>query len=428
MKQQTTIRFTIGQKPVFLHNSRDTQTIKKQPHIDVNGKHANWLSMTEIQAYSKLFSESIAEYNAKQKRSDRILTIEKYLNKVKNDSRGKINKRETRVLQNRTGDSSAVVKGKHSSYEVIVSIGSSAPARDENNRRTDKKGGTRTMPYRIPEEINKKILKEYFDKWEERNPNFFLSGAYYHADEFFIDNLTNEKIFSTPHLHLTFIPFSDGYKQGLSRQSSLNRALKNMSCSDFTQWCEREREYTSQIVKKYLADYEIIHPYTNRGFSKLETTDYKALQDQATNLDIQIQEQEERLEAIDEAQTFIYKNKNKQIEKERAILEQSQQAFQQKVNNFNNNQLLLYNQLKELLEETEERKQTFLLAQKYYNKPKSPSSLEAQFIETFGLSKKFEEWKKSRNDRIHKANEIIRRIEKNKIEHLLSEENFFYNG
>lgn len=69
------------------HNRRNPKYADKQKHIDKSRKDDNiiFVDRNIKEVYEELFSESVAEYNAKQKRSDR--KINNYYQKIKDDKK-----------------------------------------------------------------------------------------------------------------------------------------------------------------------------------------------------------------------------------------------------------------------------------------------------------------------------------------------------
>ena len=168
-----TIATHVGTKIARQHNIRDKRITDKEAHIDPNGKHEVWLNcnLTEKEAYHKLFDSAVAEYNSRQKRNDR--RISDYYEKIRND------------------------KQKHTAYEMIVSVGN--------------------MEERIPEELSYEILTEFVEGWKEKNPNMYMFGCYYHADEQ-----------GVPHVHIDYIPVGTNYTRGMKKQVSSSKALEEM--------------------------------------------------------------------------------------------------------------------------------------------------------------------------------------------------------
>ena len=240
-----TIATHVGTKIARQHNIRDKRITDKEAHIDPNGKHEVWFNcnLTEKEAYHKLFDSAVDEYNSRQKRNDR--KISDYYEKIKSD------------------------KQKHTAYEMIVSIGN--------------------MDERIPEELSYEILTEYVEGWKEKNPNMYMFGCYYHADEQ-----------GVPHVHIDYIPVGTNYTRGMKKQVSSSKALEEMGFVTDTfkgtaqvKWIHSENERLETICNNH--GVEIYHPQT--GKEHLEK-DLYILEKQADNLRTEISDIEEEKQNI----------------------------------------------------------------------------------------------------------------------------------
>lgn len=241
------------------HNIREAHAIKNQEHIDTTKPIEIWKDMTEAQAYKLLFGEAQEKYNEKQKRKDR--KIRSYHANVERDAK------------------------LHTSYECIVQIG--------------------TTDNHPPVEECKKVLKEYLEYFEKKNPNMFVYGAYLHLDE------------ATPHLHIDYIPIAHGYKKGLEIQTSLTKALKEMGyegCATMTaqtKWQNDERKEFEKICNRH--NFFIEHPIAD-GMEEqrmhMETSQYKATK----QLEETLQCVEDNKEAASQIQSKI-EEKSNQLEK-----------------------------------------------------------------------------------------------------------------
>ena len=240
-----TIATHVGTKIARQHNIRDKRITDKEAHIDPNGKHEVWLNcnLTEKEAYHKLFDSAVAEYNSRQKRNDR--KISDYYEKIKSD------------------------KQKHTAYEMIVSVGN--------------------MEERIPEELSYEILMEYVEGWKEKNPNMYMFGCYYHADEQ-----------GVPHVHIDYIPVGTNYTRGMKKQVSSSKALEEMGFVTDTfkgtaqvKWIHSENERLETICNNH--GVEVYHPQT--GKEHLEK-DLYILEKQAENLKTEISDIEEEKQNI----------------------------------------------------------------------------------------------------------------------------------
>lgn len=217
------------------HNIRLDSVISKQEHIDKDGKYEIWHDEAPRQAYERIFGEYVQEYNEKQKRPER--RIKDYYNDIQND------------------------KKKNAVYEMIVAVGNKDNAPAEQTCRT--------------------ILHEFmygnkdigFRSWQERNPQFELIGAYYHADEQ-----------GVPHLHIDYVPVADGYKKGMAVQNGLDKALRQMGyehkgnhATPQIQWEKAENGRLETLCGWH--GIEIEHPQANKGVQHLHTDIYKAKAD-----------------------------------------------------------------------------------------------------------------------------------------------------
>ena len=104
------------------------------------------------------------------------------------------NKRPDRKIRNYHAEVKKSAR-KHDVYEMVAQVGSKDNAPDEK--------------------LGYKILREYADGWEERNPNLEAIGIYYHADEP-----------GAPHVHIDYVPVAHGYSRGPGMQASLTKALR----------------------------------------------------------------------------------------------------------------------------------------------------------------------------------------------------------
>ena len=161
------------------------------------------------QMYHQLFDAALAEFNAKQKRKDRM--IENYYEKI--------------------------CSGKQEKpfYEVIFQIGN----KDDMSAVGDNG------------ELAKTVLDEFMQGFQQRNPRLQVFSAHLHMDE------------ATPHLHIDFIPFTTGSKRGLSTRVSLKQALADQgfvgegkSNNERSQWVEAEKRQLAAVMERYGIEWE----------------------------------------------------------------------------------------------------------------------------------------------------------------------------
>lgn len=205
------------------HNNRklNDKDMEKNSHIDTNRSAENkYLVQKNLKEfYKEEFGDSLQKYNDKQKRSDR--KIDNYYEHVKSG-------KKTSVQQ-----------------EMIIQVGD----------KDDFGLGS------INKKVANKVLEEYFKEFEKRNPNLKIYNAVIHNDE------------ASPHLHLNFVPVADGYKRGLEKQVSFDRAIVQQDPTldkvrPFQDWRNKEAE----IIEKEMV---------RRGLGRkiVGTNDYKDVND-----------------------------------------------------------------------------------------------------------------------------------------------------
>ena len=154
--------------------------------------------------YHKLFDEALERYNAKQKRKDRV--IDNYYEKIRRGKQEKL------------------------FHEVIFQIGN----KDDMNAKSE--DGV----------LAKKILTEFMDEFQARNPNLYVFSAHLHMDE------------ETPHLHIDFVPYITGSKRGLDTRVSLKSALAaegfkggTRGATELNQWIASEKQELATVMERY---------------------------------------------------------------------------------------------------------------------------------------------------------------------------------
>ena len=205
------------------HNIRSEKVVAKEPHIDPAGHFEIWHDEEPRDAYKRIFGKYVEEYNERQQREDR--KIKDYYRKICKD------------------------KKKNAVYEMIIGV---YPKNEEINR-----------------DMQKDILKEFVESWQERNPNLELIGAYYHADEQ-----------GEPHVHIDYIPVAHGYTRGMRVQNGLDKALRGMGFEKKGRetpqiaWQRRENKALEDICIGF--GLNVVHPREHR--KHLDTATYKAQQ------------------------------------------------------------------------------------------------------------------------------------------------------
>ena len=196
------------------------------PNVDKNRTHENIILVREdIQKiYHELFDNALEKYNAKQKRKDRrIKDYYEHINRSKQEK---------------------------PFYEVLFQIGNTE----------DTHCGTREA------DLATKVLTDFVNGFQERNPHIRVFNAVIHLDE------------ETPHIHIDFVPFVTEQKRGLSTRNSLSKALeqqgfvsegKNVTCTK--KWIEHEKEQLAEVMKSYGIEWEKLGTHEQH----LDVLDYK---------------------------------------------------------------------------------------------------------------------------------------------------------
>lgn len=245
------------------HNLRNYGEGKLPSNVDASRTEQNivWKDETIVQAYHRIFDDAVAEYNAKQKRKDR--QIKDY---------------RTHILNSKNGEKEF--------YEDVLQWGKQEDFIEHPEWR----------------EIAKQSLIEYIEGFEDRNPGLELIGAYIHMDE------------ASPHMHFDYIPVAEGYKTGVQKRNSLDRAMRNLiavrtgseysprpdekdasgKCIDNAtkQWKEMERAHFKKICirRGLVVDGEIKTPERD----SLSVLEYKAEMRKQEIQKLEVQEQELR--------------------------------------------------------------------------------------------------------------------------------------
>lgn len=308
---ETTLRYHTYQAPHDPHTQRDPDTIARENAGVTEGQKSRWIDpqgvhevlgpgQTLQEAAETVLGASIAEYNAHQKRKDRQMTVDSYLQSVEDSRRGRPVKsiqraNERAKAQGREQDVRKEA-GQRTHYEVVFSLGNVKPLRDPKTGKVvlDKKTGLRVRPDVVDADTTRKILQEYLDGWAVRNPNFYLFRADYHLDEWYKvatggmvkPGLPGQWLQGEPHGHLDFIAWAEGYQRGPKRQISITKALAAMGYVDkydtdgrrvtaYEQWQDAEREAIREIARSH--GYEIVPADDSR--EALAANEYAELQD-----------------------------------------------------------------------------------------------------------------------------------------------------
>ena len=201
-----TISFMTGKGSVN-HNSRKFHAKNTDPERSyLNVEYCNE-NIKDV--YHELFDEALARYNEKQTRNDR--RIDDYYEKI------------------RSG------KQEKPFHEIILQIG------DKDTMGAETEEG----------QLAAKILDEYMQDFQRRNPTLRVFSAHLHMDE------------ATPHLHIDFVPYITGSKRGLDTRVSLKQALTALGFkggtrreTELNQWVSAEKQQLAAIMLEHGIEWE----------------------------------------------------------------------------------------------------------------------------------------------------------------------------
>ena len=201
-----TISFMTGKGSVN-HNSRKFHAKNTDPERSyLNVEYCNE-NIKDV--YHELFDEALARYNEKQIRNDR--RIDDYYEKI------------------RSG------KQEKPFHEIILQIG------DKDTMGAETEEG----------QLAAKILDEYMQDFQRRNPTLRVFSAHFHMDE------------ATPHLHIDFVPYITGSKRGLDTRVSLKQALTALGFkggtrreTELNQWVSDEKQQLASIMLEHGIEWE----------------------------------------------------------------------------------------------------------------------------------------------------------------------------
>ena len=228
------------------------------------------------EAYEQIFGEAVKEYNEKQKRPDR--KIKSYMKKIENSK-----------------------NGEQLFYEHVVQWGSKEDFVDNPTNR----------------EIAKQCLMEYVEQFKKANPQLFIVGAYIHMDE------------ASPHLHIDSIPFATGYKRGLSKRNSLDKAMKQMGYvpeggeskkNNATQvWKASERARFAEICRKHGLEVEQEQQWGRKSMSVAEYKQAKEKMNEEIKIKVEQEVAEKAQKRISELHVEKKEVKTNPLTKKRSV-------------------------------------------------------------------------------------------------------------
>lgn len=205
-----------------------------------------------------MFDKALTEYNAKQKRKDRI--IKDYHEHIRHS------------------------RQEQEYHEVIFQIGN----QDDTPCGSDMG------------KVAAELLLDFADSFQSRNPHLRVFNAVIHLDE------------ATPHIHIDFVPFATEQKRGLSTRVSLTKALEqqgfkgegkfNTACK---LWIDNEKEVLAQLMRSRNIEWEQLGTHNEHlsvlDFKKQQRTrEVAVLENKIECTDRQLQHRQELLDEVED--------------------------------------------------------------------------------------------------------------------------------
>ena len=146
-----------------------------------------------------------------------------------------------------------------------------------------------------------KVLDEYMQDFQRRNPTLRVFCCYLHQDE------------ATPHLHIDFVPYVTGWKgKGMDTRVSLKQALKSLGFqggakhdTELNQWINHEKEVLAEIMERYEIEWEQKGTHEEHlevyNFKKKERAkEVKELEQKIENLAADVEAAESDIKALNQ--------------------------------------------------------------------------------------------------------------------------------
>ncbi len=254
--EKRTISGRVSKKHSLPHNNREFLCENVDP---TRTKDNITIIKDDIgQVYHELFDNALAEYNAKQKRKDRI--IKDYHEHIRHS------------------------RQEQEYHEVIFQIGN----QDDTPCGSDMG------------KVATELLRDFTDGFQARNPHLRVFNAVIHLDE------------ATPHIHIDFVPFATEQKRGLSTRVSLTKALEqqgfkgegkfNTTCK---LWIDSEKEVLAQLMRSRNIEWEQLGTHNEHlsvlDFKKQQRSrEVAVLENKIECTDRQLQHRQELLNEVED--------------------------------------------------------------------------------------------------------------------------------
>lgn len=267
---QKTLSITIGKGSIG-HNNRAFFA----DNIDSTRSKNNIIFHKENirEVYRELFGTALEEYNAKQKRKDRI--IKDYYDHIFHS------------------------KQEKPFYELIIQVGN----KDDTPCNSDEG------------KLAAQVLIEFEKDFQKRNPHIRVFNSVLHMDE------------HTPHLHIDFVPFATNQKRGLSTRNALTKALEQQGFiakgkfdTSSKLWIDSEKEKLSEIMQRYGIEWKKLGTHNNH----LSVLDFKKQERKKELLSL-----ENKIKCTDN----ILKNRRELLDDTERIIDELDGEYQEKKEN-----------------------------------------------------------------------------------------------
>ena len=246
--EKRSISGMIGKGNLY-HNNRKfiAENVDKQKIKD----NINIINENIKKVYHEMFDNALNEYNAKQKRKDRM--IKDYYEHIRHSRQEK------------------------DFHEVIFQIGNM----DDTPCGSD-----------LAEKAAE-ALKRYAENFQKRNPHLRMFNAVIHLDE------------ATPHIHIDFVPFATEQKRGLSTRVSLTKALEQQgfksegkfnTCSKL--WIDSEKQVIADIMKDLGIEWE--HKDIDRNHLSVKNFKLKKRQEEIEKAEASLNQKKQMIASANE--------------------------------------------------------------------------------------------------------------------------------
>ena len=245
--------------------------------------------------FNDLFRDSLAEYNAKQKREDRKKSYD-YYSEIEN-GKGHEKPIYEYVLQIGNHDTLGVTDNDFDSekWSELKQNGKFKEASDYAKKHLNQD------PHR--EEL-KNILIDELKNLEEKYPKLHFWTIVVHDDE----------VGGTCHAHIAFTPVADGYKNGMSTRDSLSKALKQMGfeTDSYMLGIQKWQNDLKDNIEKVMLEHGYEREYMNNTEAHLSVDQFK-LKSQNEKLATEIELSEKRLQSLKSSENE-YKTRCKELQ------------------------------------------------------------------------------------------------------------------